>query len=98
MVPTTRQSFFGSMMTTAPCPRCRGRGQEVTRACGRCSGNGVHSQIHSLKVEIPAGVADGNRLRLRAGGQVGAITVEELIATACALIDARADGYGFEGG
>lgn len=68
MVRSTRSSFFGSMMTTTTCPRCRGRGQEVTRACGRCRGSGVHSQIHSLKVEIPAGVSDGNRLRLRGRG------------------------------
>ncbi|MDE0133158.1 MAG: molecular chaperone DnaJ [bacterium] len=68
VVRATRQSFFGSMMTTTTCPRCRGRGQEVTRACRRCSGSGVYSQVHSLKVEIPAGVSDGNRLRLRGRG------------------------------
>ena len=68
MVRTTRQSFFGAMMTTTTCPRCQGRGREVTRACGPCGGSGVHSQIHSLKVEIPAGVSDGNRLRLRGRG------------------------------
>ncbi|MCY3564170.1 MAG: molecular chaperone DnaJ [bacterium] len=83
VVRATRQSFFGSMMTTSTCPRCRGRGQEVSRACRRCSGSGVHFRVHSLKVEIPAGVSDGNRLRLRGrgaaaplGGMAGDLYVE----------------------
>lgn len=83
MVRTTRQSFFGSMMTTTTCPRCRGRGQEVSRSCGECRGSGVKSQVQSLKVEIPAGVSDGNRLRLRGrgaaapmGGMAGDLYVE----------------------
>ncbi|MDE0121797.1 MAG: molecular chaperone DnaJ [bacterium] len=71
MVRATRQSFFGSMMTTTTCPRCRGRGQEVTKACRRCNGSGAYSQIHSLRVEIPSGVSGGNRLRLRGRGAVG---------------------------
>ena len=61
-----------------------------------------HAQNQKIPYMLIAGdrdVAAGKvSLRLRAGGQVGAITVEELIATACALIDSRADGYGFEGG
>ena len=68
MVRSTRSSFFGSMMTTTTCPRCGGRGQEVTRSCGRCHGSGVHSRLHALTVEIPAGVSAGNRLRLRGRG------------------------------
>ncbi len=68
MVRSTRSSFFGSMMTTSACPRCRGRGQEVTRVCGRCKGDGVAAQRHSLMVEIPAGVSEGTRLRLRGRG------------------------------
>ena len=68
MVRSTRSSFFGSMMTTSTCPRCRGRGQQVTRACGRCEGDGVATRRQSLMVEIPAGVSEGTRLRLRAGG------------------------------
>ena len=68
MVRSTRSSFFGSMVTTTTCPKCRGRGREASQACNRCHGEGVHPQVHSLKVEIPAGVSEGTRLRLRGRG------------------------------
>lgn len=68
MVRSTRSSFFGSMVTTSTCPRCRGRGRVATQACGRCGGEGVQPRRRSVKVEIPAGVSDGARLRLRERG------------------------------
>lgn len=71
MVRSTRSGFFGSMVTTATCPRCGGRGREVTDPCRRCRGSGSHPQLQSLKVEIPSGVADGTRLRLRGRGAAG---------------------------
>ena len=60
-----------------------------------------HAQNQKIPYMLIAGdrdVAAGKvSLRLRAGGQVGAITVEELISTASALVADRSDGYGFEG-
>lgn len=71
MVRSTRSGFFGSMVTTSTCPRCGGRGREITDPCGRCRGSGAHPQRRSLTVEVPAGVTDGNRLRLRGRGAAG---------------------------
>jgi molecular chaperone DnaJ len=68
MVRSTRSSFFGAMVTTSACPRCRGRGQEITQPCQRCKGTGAHPELQSLRVEIPSGVSDGTRLRLRERG------------------------------
>ncbi|MCE2527272.1 MAG: DnaJ domain-containing protein [Actinomycetia bacterium] len=68
MVRSTRSSFLGSMVTTSTCPRCRGRAREVTQVCGRCQGIGVDTETQSLNVEIPAGVSEGTRLRLRGRG------------------------------
>lgn len=68
MVRSTRSSFFGAMVTTSACPRCGGRGQQITQLCRRCRGTGVHPEIQSLRVEIPSGVSDGTRLRLRERG------------------------------
>jgi threonyl-tRNA synthetase len=61
---------------------------------------------HAQNQKIPYMVIAGDRdvaagkvsLRLRAGGQVGAITVDELIKTASAVVADRSDGYGFESG
>ncbi len=60
---------------------------------------------HAQNLKIPYMLIAGDRdvaagkvsLRLRTGGQVGAVTVEEVIASASALVEDRADGYGFEG-
>lgn len=68
MVRSTRSSFFGSMVTTSTCSRCRGRGREFAQVCGRCQGTGVNTENQFLKVEIPAGVSEGTRLRLRGRG------------------------------
>ncbi len=71
MVRSTRSGFFGSMVTTSTCPRCRGRGRVIADPCGRCHGSGSHPETQSLRVEIPAGVTDGTRLRLRGRGATG---------------------------
>lgn len=50
------------------CPRCDGRGFVVTERCKRCSGAGVRDESERLKVTVPAGVATGQKLKLRGKG------------------------------
>jgi molecular chaperone DnaJ len=66
-----RQSLLGQMMTTQPCGRCGGRGQEVSSPCRTCGGDGLVTQERSLVVEVPAGVDDGTTLRLTGRGAAG---------------------------
>lgn len=54
------------------CPQCAGRGRQGLRACTRCSGTGTIEQRERLNVKIPAGVADGARVRVRGKGGLGA--------------------------
>lgn len=53
------------------CPHCRGRGRIPRRACGACGGAGRVIRERRIQVEIPAGVEDGDRLRLRGQGEAG---------------------------
>jgi len=62
------QGFFRIAVT---CPICRGRGKVIATPCKACHGRGVTQETRALKVKIPAGVDDGNRLRLRAEGEPG---------------------------
>ena len=71
MVRSTRSGFFGSMVTTSTCPRCRGRGRVISDPCRRCRGSGTYPELRTLRVEIPAGVSDETRLRLRGRGGAG---------------------------
>ncbi len=64
----------GFLTVARPCPTCRGQGRINRYPCKACSGEGRQSKERLLKVTIPAGVEDGNQLRLSGegeGGQLG---------------------------
>jgi molecular chaperone DnaJ len=67
---TTYQQGFLSVRRT--CGQCRGAGKVIKTPCKECRGSGVKQVTRKLKVNIPPGVADGNRLRLVQEGQPGA--------------------------
>jgi len=54
------------------CPTCGGRGQIIPTPCPTCDGRGVEVRPREVKVRIPAGVADGQRIRVKGRGGAGA--------------------------
>ena len=62
---------LGNFQTQQTCPTCRGTGQQVEEYCGTCSGKGLNQKTKQIKVTIPAGVEDGNKLRVRGEGDAG---------------------------
>ncbi|ASO22116.1 molecular chaperone DnaJ [Actinoalloteichus hoggarensis] len=70
-VQSVQRSFLGQVVTARPCPTCRGYGEVITDPCGQCSGEGRVRSRRTITVKIPAGVADGMRVRLSAQGEVG---------------------------
>ena len=67
------QSVFGQFVRTGVCPRCDGRGSTVESPCESCDGAGRTLEQRSLDVEIPAGIADGQQIRLRGQGHEGSL-------------------------
>ncbi len=66
-----RQTFLGSMVQTAPCPVCQGRGEVIASPCHTCRGGGLeHKRVHK-RVQIPAGVDGGTQIRLAGEGGPG---------------------------
>ncbi|MHA7841627.1 MAG: molecular chaperone DnaJ [Gammaproteobacteria bacterium] len=63
-----QQGFFVVEQT---CPRCHGRGKVITNPCGTCHGQGRTQEHKSLSVKIPAGVDNGDRIRLAGEGEAG---------------------------
>jgi molecular chaperone DnaJ len=61
----------GVFAMTEPCTVCRGRGLVVDEACPTCHGSGRAQSSRTMQVRIPAGVNDGQRIRLRGKGASG---------------------------
>lgn len=61
----------GVFAMTEPCTVCRGRGLVVDDPCPTCSGSGRATSSRTMQVRIPAGVKDGQRIRLRGKGASG---------------------------
>ena len=66
-----QRSFFGQVVTVAPCPTCRGEGRIIQTPCKKCRGEGRMRSDHELTVQIPAGVASGQYMTLRGVGNAG---------------------------
>jgi molecular chaperone DnaJ len=66
-----RQSILGQMVTSSPCPRCGGSGEEISSPCQDCRGQGRRAEDKSFIVEVPAGVDNGSTLRLPGRGAAG---------------------------
>jgi molecular chaperone DnaJ len=62
------QGFFS---LSQPCPQCSGRGRVVTDPCPTCRGSGIERKPRQVKVRIPAGVKDGQRIRIKGRGAAG---------------------------
>jgi molecular chaperone DnaJ len=62
------QGFFSF---SSPCPECAGRGYTIDEPCPTCRGTGIEHRPREVKVRIPAGVGDGQRIRLRGRGGPG---------------------------
>lgn len=64
-----QQGFFSVQQT---CPACRGRGKVIRKPCNTCGGAGTVEESRTLSVKIPAGVDNGDRIRLAGEGERGA--------------------------
>ena len=62
------QGFFSLQQT---CPRCRGQGRIITDPCRSCGGGGRVEKSKTLSVKVPAGVDNGDRIRLTGEGEAG---------------------------
>lgn len=61
----------GAFAFSEPCRDCRGTGRIVDDPCPECGGDGISTRTRSLTVRVPAGVADGNKVRLKGQGEPG---------------------------
>jgi molecular chaperone DnaJ len=66
-----QRSIFGQFVNASVCPECHGEGKIVTEPCRDCRGIGYQKHKRNISVKIPAGIDDGNGIRLTGEGDAG---------------------------
>ncbi|MDF2801589.1 MAG: chaperone protein DnaJ [Anaerocolumna sp.] len=67
----TQQSLFGMVRNVQTCPDCNGTGKVIKDKCGDCYGSGYVSKRKKIQVSIPAGIDNGQSIRIREKGEPG---------------------------
>ncbi|SES83789.1 molecular chaperone DnaJ [[Clostridium] polysaccharolyticum] len=67
----TQQSLFGMVRNVQPCPDCHGTGKVVKEKCPDCHGSGYIASRKKIQVSIPAGIDNGQSIRIREKGEPG---------------------------
>lgn len=70
-VVTVRSTFLGNMQSASPCPECHGVGTRIENPCPECEGQGRVPDRQRVSVDIPAGIRDGQQLRIPNFGEAG---------------------------
>jgi molecular chaperone DnaJ len=67
----TQQSLFGMVRNVQTCPECRGTGKIIKEKCADCYGSGYVTKKKNIQVTIPAGIDNGQSIRIRDKGEPG---------------------------
>ena len=67
----TRQTMFGMMREEQVCPDCKGTGKVIREKCPKCYGTGYTQSRKKIQVSIPAGIDNGQSIRIRGKGEIG---------------------------
>jgi molecular chaperone DnaJ len=70
-IKTQRSTIFGTVQGVTTCGICDGAGKVPERVCSECKGTGAKRRVKTIRVKIPAGVEDGQRIRISNEGEVG---------------------------
>src|SRR6185436_15485972 len=73
VVQQVSRTILGQMVRSGTCPRCDGAGTIVETPCERCGGDGRTIEDVPLELEVPAGIHDGQRIRVRGAGHAGVL-------------------------
>ena len=71
---TQKQTFIGTVINTQTCPQCGGRGKSIPDPCPSCRGAGKKQTRKTVRINIPAGVDSGQKMRLMGEGEPGGLS------------------------
>ena len=70
-VRTVQRTPFGNIASSRTCSTCEGEGEVVESPCPKCSGKGSTRKVKTIEVDIPAGIDDGQMIKLSGQGEIG---------------------------
>lgn len=70
-ITSEQRTMFGSFLSKTTCPECHGTGNIFEKKCPDCNGKGKIRKNKTITVTVPAGIDNGNRLRLTGKGEAG---------------------------
>ncbi|CCK98879.1 TPA: molecular chaperone DnaJ [Clostridioides difficile] len=70
-VRTVQRTPFGNIASSRPCSTCNGTGEVIESPCSKCHGTGNTRKVKTIEVDIPAGIDDGQMIKLSGQGEVG---------------------------
>lgn len=70
-VRTVQRTPFGNIASSRPCSSCNGEGEVIETPCSKCHGQGSTRKVKTIEVDIPAGIDDGQMIKLSGQGEVG---------------------------
>jgi molecular chaperone DnaJ len=70
-IKTVSRSVFGQFVNITACNNCNGEGQVIDAPCRKCSGDGRVQEEETVKIDVPAGVSEGNYMTLNGEGNSG---------------------------
>lgn len=66
-----QQTILGAIQSVTACPRCQGEGKIISQPCSRCNGQGRIKDKVRMKIKVPAGISDGQSIKLSGQGEAG---------------------------
>jgi len=70
-IKTARRTILGTFQQVSVCPECAGEGKIPEKKCAKCGGDGRVREYEKVKIKIPAGIKDGQTIRLEGMGEAG---------------------------
>jgi molecular chaperone DnaJ len=66
----------GGFVVNKPCPRCGGKGKVPSQHCSQCSGTGTTAETKQVRIKIPSGVAEGDKIKITGQGNMSSTNQE----------------------
>lgn len=97
-VAKVQRTILGNIQVESVCPNCNGEGKTYAKKCTKCNGSGLVNEAVTLKIKIPAGIDNGETIRLSGHGEAGerGASAGDLYVKVMVAPDKRFERHGYD--